>query len=381
MSTIALSLISMLAGVLGLVLLDDHFKAFEASGWFYLGHHFCALLGSVGLVGLFFETILRGRAREELLTHLRRLFILDREFTKSLNPETRQQFVRDSLKTHLGDDTGEAVYDAVVSRYLERKVVCRRDYGITISLTPLAHDVVLPGGLTLRADRYFRLVVSLQFTRMYDPVDTFHVGCIWNEDAQELNRWFDKVDCMFREVVLLERDDQNRLCELARRLPDDQTRHTFFNQLFDLEISLDHQKLPPKSIVLDPGGHSADLSFSIPKTIKAGLKRHSVCVQTYIARAAGQYPVVLAEPTQNPQISFRYPAGIEALASPYFTSKRLFDPDISNRNKEISIRLKLNGDEPGWVCPSSGVIFHWYEEPAVAAPRGQAPPDPQRLTG
>src|ERR1700752_2119495 len=186
--------------------------------WHYLLFHLLALIGSVGLVGLSLELISRGELVADYIRKMKELFDEDPDLAKSLSDEARQRRVENTLKAHLGEEGGKAIYYGIVRRYLTQKSPFRHDITYEATIDDLEEEVELGEGrykVTLSTGHYYRLTVSWSFRRAYEKYDS--IGCILVQENEELDRWFDRPKCLYREVVEIAKADISGVTPLLEK--------------------------------------------------------------------------------------------------------------------------------------------------------------------
>jgi hypothetical protein len=360
---IPLSILMTLVGLLGLVTLQL-IAAQREELWYHFMTHLFSLVGSAGLVGLIFESMFR----KEAIDQFARLFDGDPHFAAALSQDARQRRVRNTLKAQLGSEIGEALYDGVVSRYLVANSPYKKQFVYEAVLADLAADVKLAPNVILAKSAYYRLTMTERFQRPFRHAPSrMQIGCILTDDFPEVDYWFSKKNCIFRETLVLSGGDRDAVRDLFSKLSAADLLRAVSLILTIEKVSINGTSLEIVSAAMAPSGNSVGIVLKVPRSLtiaaQAGsLAWYEITISGLIAKSARKYPVILAEPTEDPMITLRYPAaGIQRMvAAPFFTGQDPFKPRIAPRDdlRQITVSFPRIQDKHVWVFPS-GTIFLW----------------------
>ena len=312
----------------GLLVLETLHNPASRPWWHHLLLHLFALLGSVGAVGLIFELILKVSLFDEFRTELRSLFHIDQTVAESLSPAIRQQLVLHTLITHLGRKEGEAIYNAVVHRYFSERPFFREGYVYEVTLDDLEDDRALTcdnGSVILSKAQYFELRVTCRFTRAFVSHQRA-IGCILSDG--DLMAWFQKRECLFREIIYLDDDDQAQLHALLTRSPD--SVGSIAKQLCTLRVLLNYHSIPIRNTFLSPSRTSIEFDLAVPEHSHSSPLVHEIHLSTIISKAVRKYPIHLVDPTLNPKFVISYPARdiTRVSQATFMHSQSPFEPNV-----------------------------------------------------
>jgi hypothetical protein len=358
-------------GIGGLFLLEYLVPANPKPWWYAAPFQLAGTLVSVGLVGIFVEISFGLRLFSQFIQNMRQLFDEDPSLARSLNEEVRQSRVKETLRAHLGSDEGSAVYNAMVHPYLSGKSLFRRQTLDEITIDSLRQDIIIETDgerIVFPKSNYHRLIAITKFSRIFDPQRCQYVACILVDDYQELYYWFNRSDCIFRDVVSLADSEKIHILRLIKQT--DVPLSPILQAIFNVRVLIDNKHIPLGEIQIGPLGKSISIKVEIPQDIidssKNKIVDHEIKLEGLITKSEKKYPVILSEPHLNPTIVFKYPtrAITNVVPAPFFAGEAPFDPRIerfSDQGEKIQIRITLppGTDERSWVFPNSGVIFTW----------------------
>jgi len=364
---IIVPLIAILAGCIGLATI--HYFAFRHTDelWFHLATHTLSLVGAAGIVGFAFEFFFRSAAARNFTSQILELFDGNSQLASKLSQQARQERVKITLEAQLGPEIGSAIYNGLVSRYLEPGTPYRKEFFYEAVLADLPDDVALPRGLSLKKDNYFKLTMTQHFLRPFKYMSHVSVGCILTDDFQEVNYWFSQANCIFRDTLVLSGPDREIIKRHLSQIPRDEVL-AFISPILKIDkITIDGLRLEANSAAVAQSGNSVGIVMKVPGQLKnrpgSNLARYEIMISGIIAKEARKYPVILGEPTQDPEISLIYNSrDIErVVAAPFFTAKPAFEPRIETMDdlRKVTVSLPRVGEEHSWVFPNSGAIFLW----------------------
>lgn len=354
------SVLSFVGGAIALGLLEYSLHA-TPPWWYYIAHHVFALLSSVGLVGLIFELGLRNALLRECTHEMRRLFDTDPHLAQTLSLKKRQELVKGSLTAHL-KGPGEAIYWGVVHRYLLEQTFLRTTFDYTVTIDDLRQDISAPTNgeeFTVPQGDYYKRSVRCSFEKEFSPEQKL-IGCILAEHDQELVRWFEDRQCLFREVVYLREAHRTQLIQLLSAAAGHQRR--LLDAIFNFSVWIDHQCIEIQNLSLHLGGKAAVLELKTPDSLQGRSVLHEIRLETVISKENWKYPVHLVDPSLNPVITFEYLAITISNASvePFLNTRAPFAPQIQpdDKARRITVRPSAGEGDP-WVFPNSGALFTW----------------------
>jgi hypothetical protein len=223
-----------------------------------------------------------------------------------------------------------------------------------------------PESVTLSTNSYYRVTVRSTYERNLDEARD-RIGCILVEDPQELNNWFGRTDCLFRDVVGLNQSDRDKTLAMFENLDPEGDRKlalSIIEKIFKVTVKVDGHYVLPDEIKLTPGNNSIEIRLCDLKRFgKDKRVLYEVTLESVMSKSVKRYPIILVDPCENPQITFSYPAVSISNVNPFvfFTGKDPFSPKIDQRpprEKRVIISLpRWMGDQ--WVFPNSGIIFTW----------------------
>jgi len=242
-----------------------------------------------------------------------------------------------------------------------RHALFRQSFLYHAELTELSSDVSVTVGneqLVFRRNDYYNPTVAFQFDRAFVPSQNL-LGCILGEHDKELPAWFNREDCLFREVMYLIPRDLENMIRLLRDKVDGW--ESLLDRIFKVETSVNGVNMKTKDPILDSSGRWVALELQFPEGLGGMIANHRVRVSGLISKIIGKYPVHLVEPTLNPHITFSYEArGIREVSyEPFLNSEKPFEPDVQRGRHYITVAARSNVGEDIWVFPNSGVVFTW----------------------
>ncbi|HSS78051.1 MAG TPA: hypothetical protein VLV54_15080, partial [Thermoanaerobaculia bacterium] len=285
--------------ILGLGTLHYYVHDVHAENWwFHLVVHTLSLIGAAGFVGFVFEYFLRNDLLHEFLAQMRGLFERDSEVAKLLSQEARKGRIKATLEAQLGNDIGNAIFEGVVERYFSRPPFFRKDFYYEATISELTDDIVINGRhpLTLKKDDYYRLIISQHYTRPFPDTETISIGCIWSEDFQELNLWFSKVNCLYREAVVLTQADQKAIIDCFQPIEAEQALEIVQKLLRIEYFRIDGDELTAESAQIQPSRKSAGIFFRVPERVgRVRPAAYEIQISGLACKSSRQHPVVLGE--------------------------------------------------------------------------------------
>lgn len=346
-------------GLIGLVVLN-YFDSQPRQVWHYFGFELFALLASVGLVGVLFETLLR----EQLLAAVRGLFDTDPRLAGSLKDEVRAKLVESSLKGHLGEREGKAIYDNIVRRYLENKEnPFRHNVDYNINIRNLPNAITIGEGdskMVMDKDRYYHLITRYEFKKAFKWPTHLFVGCIFKDDAEEQNMWFGRQDCLFRNTIPLKIEDSESILGRLENLKPEELLQAI-SPIFKVKVEINGQiaQIDQQGTKLSSSKKSVEIKLVTPGCAATEEASFSIQVESVIDKAGHRVHVVLPDPSCAPRIVFSWASatGIKEVDPILFFTTS--EPYLVNIDRDIPDRIAVIVPEDHWVFPHSGVVFTW----------------------
>jgi predicted small secreted protein len=269
-----------------------------------------------------------------------------------------------ALHHYLGDKRGDIVYRGLVKRFENSDIIPSQKqsmkYYITISETP-------PAGVelaeTLRKGDYLFIESELDFRKFEaNPRKEVIIAAI--TEPNELARWVRKKDVIFREVIGVNKTDQDWLkarLEEMNKARSAEERIKISNQIFRVDFSINDMAVPPIDLRKEAFGLS--LVYKVPSinwNEPVQFKFRYTFVQPKEETA---FPIVITEPTQNLDVRVDYSrASLRNLN--YFRAFFVGDeenPHVSlDRNNSILQIRSTKEDE--WIFPGGGVMVYWSQQ-------------------
>jgi len=356
----------------------------DAKPWWYILIYGVAVHGliPIGAIAFLFEVFIRRDLHREFTQSIRDLFSEDPSLARSLSEETRKRRVRNVLIAQLGEEGGQAVFSGMAERYLTGASPLRWNEELQVSIEDIDEniEISLPEWgttkVTLSKDDYHRVIVKSNYEAMFDDTQRF-VGCILVEDSEELNYWFKRDDCFFRDVACLNetervgigsllqtrRTKNGPLTALTRGRSLEREKAELVTKFFQVDIKIDGKQFDVQRVRLSPSGKSIEIGLKDPGSIKKGTRvRFELKQVSVLAKSVRRYPVIFGEPCQNPSVTFLYPANdvTNVRESVFLTGRSPFEPAVEKRPHADYIKVGLPPSMgPLWVFPNSGVVFTW----------------------
>jgi hypothetical protein len=224
---------------------------------------------------------------------------------------------------------------------------------------------IAPESVILGKNDYYHVTVRSTYERILEE-NRDRIGCILVEDSQELNEWFGRNDCLFRDVVGLEETDRVNTLAMFQNLDsenDQKLALSITEKIFKVDVKVGGQPVLLDEIKLTPSNNSIEIRLSDLRRFEKNKRTlYEVTLESVLSKSVKNYPVIFGDPCENPQITFSYPAKSisHVIASVFFTGKDPFRPKIDSRPNERRILISLpRWMGTLWVFPNSGVIFTW----------------------
>lgn len=293
-----------------------------------------------------------------------------------------REFVDDSIQNLLAanldsDELAASFWDQAINPFIaESARGFKSDWRYQIDLVDLDEDVVVrhddadPARFAVAEHRSLR--TTLQFAqRVFDPSALHYVGAVFCED--DLPSWFGQPNFLLREVIDAPQALVDHLAAVSQeiQLPgsldavaekvSEHPHIALAEGLLGVSVRFGEHLREPKVLRIDRTGVAWGFAFDEVdrQALQSGCTVR-IDVQTYVARSRRSFPVVIASPTQNPRIEFRYVQTDIARVDTdvCFAAKRPWDPRLQIEAPDLR-RIEVITEPDDWVFAGSGCIFRW----------------------
>lgn len=340
--------------VAGLVVSD---RFIPETGWWssvhILGHHLFALVAGASLAGVFFELL----ARREMVEEFKKAFLDDHDISALFGSDARARWMRNILKAQIrGDESlSEAIYSDVVEPFMAAQKF-RPDFLYQVAFSDVDHR-----GWSLEAIRqnsagYVMLKSVNNYRQVFREVMAeVNVSVIVGSGYAQLHNAFIDPACIFRESLVLERADADRV----RKELSGIVNVRGLKEVPDIYVELwanDH-RTPCTRVDFDEPTGCLKFWFNIANPKRDMRLRASV--QAPYQSAAGQFVIVFGEPTASPRVTFQ--PGPCSLAENVHVVHFLQGggaPEVEIGDSAIQVNFP-HPDAKRWILPTSGLVFLW----------------------
>ncbi|HUA97949.1 MAG TPA: hypothetical protein VMA34_06455 [Terracidiphilus sp.] len=324
--------------------------------------HSSEILSSVGLIGLLLELAVRRELVAEIEYRIKIFFRVDREVIELLGEKARKDIVSNTLRAHLGDDLGLAIFSGVVNRYFEDQNSYRTDASYEISMREMECDRAITAGgvrVIFPASDYFQVTAKYHFHRKLLGNEQKAIAVIFDNNWEDLIDKFRLPYCFFREMLPLFPQEVDPLFQTLRN----GSGPLQLSRLCRVEVEIGGNRLQLTPPTIED--RSVTFRFDTSKVRDPGLIRHKIEINSLIAKSACSYSILVTEPTRGPEFEFNFPESLQVKVEHFFTGAQPFDVMV---DKHIpgrrTVSMKSRNPDESWVFPNSGVNFSWNFPPS-----------------
>lgn len=280
-------------------------------------------------------------------------------------------FIAALTKRLMSKENAEAIYSNVIEPYLSREKQFRPSWSYAARLRKPAKDIQVGEGLELNKDDYYHMTIEYEFTEhSANPGIAFTGGEATIQFAmsmQRLQESFAAANCIYREVLFLKQDDEERIIKsLVKQRPNaGKFAREVGRALFGVSVEVNGSRA-----ILDVKGPDCDSALQcftwklqLPQMDGITDRHFRLTVALYIRRENGYLPIVISRPTRAPRVEFEYTdTDIKRVDSfELLTGKAIFqappvDQPLTGRTLKRMI-FQLSEDE--WIFPASGIVIFW----------------------
>ncbi|MCG3145035.1 MAG: hypothetical protein HONDAALG_02576 [Gammaproteobacteria bacterium] len=321
---------------------------------------------SAGFLGLIFQIFFRRKLAREFEEQIQDLFYSG-PLAKNLKEDARKNLVSGVLTAHLGEEEGEAIFDGIVEGYIVGTSPFRRNFRYDVVISDLKNDIQIKSKngqetfVTLDKAAYYGVDVHLRYERQLGNNLTT-IGCVLLDDSQELKYWFDKDDCLFRDVVSLNEQDRQIIIDTLTKRSGEIKVDDVLCSIFKLQIKINGTVVESDKISVIRDGKSIEYRLKgiqqIAKKNTAKLAEYEIKVISLMSRESRNYPIRLIEPCKNPVVTFSYLAGDISNVKVFEFFSDSTDIDHREDIKRVTIQPRQMMRNK-WIFPVSGVTFSW----------------------
>jgi hypothetical protein len=326
-----------------------------------------ALAGSLATFALFgvgFQLIFGPESTKKIEEGLTRIIFGNRKLIDSFDLVTKELFVRNSLRSVLGSDTGDAIFSGVVHPLMAAGKRFRRLYNYDVTLLnqdefPSSKELGVIEHLFPNA--IYRWIEEDVGYQSFNPHNgqvnygPFYILLLF--DKATLTSAFSDDRIYFRSLI--EMDRQNR--DLFFQQSDDEIKKFVrtamrfrakesignANKNYDIEVL--------RNEIFDTSGESQPaIKVRVDEIRPTERNKLKVNLRYPHHRDVTEFTISLPQPTQGADFSIHGASDINRLEPIYYVTSSSADPIEENRpNRTIKVALR------GWVFPTSGVTFTW----------------------
>ena len=326
-----------------------------------------ALAGALAtfcFLGIIFEVYLKSNPTSKIEAGLTRIVFGNRKILDSFSVLTKELFVRNSLRSTLGNDTGDAVFTGVVHPLMADGRRYRKNYNYDIVLLdqqdyPTKEDLgAFSEAFSVSSYRWVEEEIGYESFNPHDGSTSygpFTVLLLF--DKQTLPEVFKDNSVYFRSLVELEAESVESVFDRT----DDEIREfvktamNFSAKQHSGHKSVRYEITVDRSGAIDSSGAKQPVVRIDIGMIDEVPKNKLIVKQRYPHyREVTEVTITLPQPSEGARFSVQASSDVHRLEPIYYVTSSSEDP-IQETRPGRAINVELGG----WLFPTSGVTFTW----------------------
>jgi len=341
--------------------------------WLEFRSAFAAVLVTFFSFTALFDLLTKTNTTKQVEKSLTRIVLGNRYLMDSFNDETKGVFVRNSLKSTLGNEVGGAVFESVVSPLIGIEVKFRRSYNYDVVMLepdayPGADGNELPM-IDMFPSSSFRWVQENIEYQYFDPgtglpnYGPFRILLVFDKTA--LPKVFSDKTIFFRSMIELDAQTRKNFFECSedeienfvRSTMNVRTQETIKDTKLNYTVRIDHSGAVDHSGALQPVVEIIveQLSLQSPDNMLVLQLRYPH------HRDVTNFTITMPQPAQNTKFSFESSSDVRRLEPIYYITS-VEEDRLRQRVIESGKRTRFAIEVEGWLFPTSGVTFTWRNE-------------------
>ena len=302
------------------------------------------------LFNMIFEYLIKRHQSEAVSDAIVETLLLKEETLKKFSENDRKIFIQNCTQSLIGKEEGEMLYSTLFSPYLSEKQSFRRNFKYYIFYTPYEKLENPPLIDAFHKDDYHWVIEELSYEKSYVSLgEEMLVGFSFNE--QKLENYFKDSRVIFRENLDIGQDGVAYIRSLTNEELLD-----FIQKVLQFSLEINGNIALITGVEHDGNGFVIRLKHNQesirPEECKYCRLKFNFRMPQHSSKK--KFIVIVSEPTHSVDILFSNQIDrCTVTAIPFFDQEEIveFLP-----NNIIAVEL------PGWVLPTSGIVFVWEEK-------------------
>lgn len=302
------------------------------------------------IFNIFYEHLTKSHHNQELMFNITDAIVFNKDLIDRFSVETRKEFISNSIKSIIGDNRGDMLYNTLIKKYLDNEYKFRRLFKYYISINENDYHSKFEN-IEFKNDEYVWVEQDLSFYRTIgrdELVDETYMLAGFTFHEAILETMYSRASFFFRENLSLKEEHIDEIIQY-----DNLKLTQFVKEMLGFRFELNDKEL--KYVVEnDINKEGFIVKIEVPTTInlntESKLRFEFKMPQQRVKRS---FIVSITEPTNGVDILFyNLQKDIKVVPIPFFDNG-----DVIKKLPSEMYNIELDD----WVLPRAGVVFIWHE--------------------